>query len=278
MTRVKICGITSKTEVDFINRYLPDYIGFVFAASKRRVTPEKAAELAAGLSPAIKKVGVFVDMEPEEAAGTAAIAGLDALQLCGSEDARYIAGLRRLLKPGTEIWKAVRMGGGVDPGSGCETGGGIIAGYHSEPGGGTHPGSGSGPGGGSDKAAGGEDTMSGHPQPVGAFVIGSMGDSPEYTYECLEAYSADRLILDTYNANRAGGTGQTFDWGLAQRLGRRVRLPIILAGGLNPGNVRQAIEQVAPFAVDTSSGVEGVGIKDEEKVRSFIEAVRGESR
>jgi phosphoribosylanthranilate isomerase len=211
MTRVKICGITSKTEVEFINRYLPDYIGFVFAASKRRVTPENAAELAAGLSPSILKAGVFVDMEPEEAAGIAALAGLDALQLCGSEDERYIAELRRRLKPGTEIWKAVRMGGDI-------------------------------------------------------------------VYESLEACSADRLILDTYNAKQAGGTGQTFDWGLTKQLRKHIRLPIILAGGLDPVNVRQAIEQVEPFAVDTSSGVEGVSVKDEAKVRSFIEAVRGESR
>jgi phosphoribosylanthranilate isomerase len=109
-------------------------------------------------------------------------------------------------------------------------------------------------------------------------VTGSKSVSRENVYESLGAYSADRIILDTYNANQAGGTGKTFDWGLAQQLGKHVRLPIILAGGLNPGNVRQAIEQVSPFAVDTSSGVEGVGIKDEEKVRSFIEAVRGESR
>ncbi len=253
MTRVKICGITNKTEVEFINRYLPDYVGFVFAASKRRVTPEKAAELAAGLSPAIKKVGVFVDMKQEEAAGITAFAKLDALQLCGSEDVRYIAELRCLLKPGTEVWKAVRMGGGIHPGSGSDPGGGAYLV------GGTHP-------------------ACGHPQSDGAFVIGSKDGSPQQVYESLKAYSADRLILDTYNANQAGGTGQTFDWGLAQQLGRHVRLPIILAGGLNPGNVRQAIEQVVPFAVDTSSGVEGVGMKDEAKVRSFIYAVRRESR
>lgn len=206
LAKVKICGITCKAEIEFINKYLPDYIGFVFTASKREVTPEKAAGLTAGLSPDIRKAGVFVDMEPEKAAEIASVAGLDALQLHGSEDAHYIVKLRRLLKPGTEIWKAVRVGG---------------------------------------------------------------GNETE-----LISFGADRLLLDTYTANMPGGTGQTFDWGLALQIKEQTRLPIILAGGLHPGNVRRAIVQVSPFGVDTSSGVEGDGIKDEQKVRKFIEAVR----
>ena len=247
MTKVKICGITNITEIDFLNKYLPDYIGFVFAASKRRVTAEKAADLAAGLSPAIRKVGVFVDMELEKAAAISALVGMDALQLHGSEDASYIVALRRLLKPGTEIWKAVRMGGGISPGRSSELGGSA-------------------------------DTAGGHLQSDEALVLGSKGSNLGHVYESLGSYSADRLILDTYIADRSGGTGKTFDWGLAQQLGKHIPLPIILAGGLNPGNVRRAIEQVSPFAVDTSSGVEGDGMKDEVKVRNFIETVREGSR
>lgn len=237
MTRVKICGITSKTEIEFINRYLPDYIGFIFAESKRRVTPEKAADLAAGLSPAIGKVGVFVDMEPEAVADIAALAGLDALQLHGSENARYIWELRRLLKPGTEIWKSIRMGGN-EPGSHLYLHSTTKPNYNA-------------------------------PASRNAFL-------PEP--ERIIPSDADRLILDTYVADSSGGTGRTFDWGLAQQLRKQTLLPFILAGGLHPGNVRQAIDQVSPYAVDTSSGVEGDGIKDEEKVRNFIATVRGERR
>ena len=258
MTKVKICGITNITEIDFLNQYLPDYIGFVFAASKRRVTAEKAADLAAGLSPAIRKVGVFVDMEPEKVAAISALVGLDALQLHGSEDASYIAALRRILKPGTEIWKAVRMGGGINPGR------------SSEPDGGNRLDSGSGPV--SGNTAGGDLHLN------GALLPDLQSDRPGHEYENTVSRFANRLILDTYTADRSGGTGKTFDWGLARQLRKRTQLPFVLAGGLHPGNVRRAIKQVSPFAVDTSSGVECDGMKDEVKVRNFIEAVREGSR
>jgi len=83
---------------------------------------------------------------------------------------------------------------------------------------------------------------------------------------------ADRLLLDTYEPDRQGGTGRTFDWEHAVGLG--TDMPMILAGGLNPDNVKKAILRLSPYAVDTSSGVEGDGIKEESKVRAFVEAVR----
>ena len=78
--------------------------------------------------------------------------------------------------------------------------------------------------------------------------------------------SADYILLDS----GAGGTGQTFDWSLIQELGR----PYFLAGGLTPENVAEAVQQLYPYAVDVSSGVETEGVKDAEKIRSFLEAVR----
>ncbi|HEX2944640.1 MAG TPA: phosphoribosylanthranilate isomerase [Clostridia bacterium] len=274
MTKIKICGITNIVEVNFLNRYLPDYIGFVFTESKRRVTPEKAVDLAAGLSPAIRKVGVFVDMEPGEAAGIAAFVGLDVLQLHGSENAEYIGLLRRLLKPGTEIWKAVRMGAGRGAGMGVRMG----AGMDGENGNNGCNGS-NGSNRKNSRLHADTDVLSGSgtDDVAGAYGTHSAADA-EQAYKSFESYGADRLILDTYIANSSGGTGRTFDWGLAEKLKKLTPLPIVLAGGLHPGNVRQAIERISPFAVDTSSGVEGDGIKDEEKVRNFIEAVRRESR
>jgi len=79
----------------------------------------------------------------------------------------------------------------------------------------------------------------------------------------------DALLLDTYVPNKLGGTGITFDWKLAAEARRYGR--IILAGGLNPGNVAAAISMVKPYAVDASSGLEqSPGAKDHEKMAKFI--------
>ncbi|MGE8497449.1 MAG: phosphoribosylanthranilate isomerase [Pseudomonas sp.] len=89
----------------------------------------------------------------------------------------------------------------------------------------------------------------------------------------IAAYpSAAGVLLDTFVAGVPGGTGEAFDWSLVPR---GVKTPIILAGGLTPDNVRGAIEQVRPYGVDVSGGVEASkGIKDAAKVRAFV----GESR
>ena len=76
------------------------------------------------------------------------------------------------------------------------------------------------------------------------------------------------LLLDAYHPGVKGGTGSSFDWGL---IPRQCRLPIILAGGLSPENAELAVQQVRPYAVDVSSGVEaGKGIKDATKMAAFI--------
>ena len=83
---------------------------------------------------------------------------------------------------------------------------------------------------------------------------------------------ATGLLLDTYVADLAGGSGQAFDW---NRIPRHLGKPVILAGGLTPENVAEAVRKVRPFAVDVSSGVElSKGIKDANKISAFIEAVR----
>ncbi|AYC33529.1 phosphoribosylanthranilate isomerase [Pseudomonas cavernae] len=83
---------------------------------------------------------------------------------------------------------------------------------------------------------------------------------------------ASGILLDTYVLGVPGGTGEAFDWSLVPHdLGR----PIILAGGLNPANVRAAVAQVRPYAVDVSGGVEASkGIKDAEKIRAFLRELR----
>ncbi|MFW6108461.1 MAG: phosphoribosylanthranilate isomerase [bacterium] len=96
----------------------------------------------------------------------------------------------------------------------------------------------------------------------------------------IDAYPAQACLLDACVAGRYGGTGETFDWGLAARAA--TAKPVILAGGLRPENVADAVRQVRPYAVDVSSGVEAEpGIKDAERVRAFVRAARsalGEGR
>jgi len=85
--------------------------------------------------------------------------------------------------------------------------------------------------------------------------------------------SARGLLLDTYVAETPGGTGQSFDWSL---IPQQTTNPVILAGGLNPANVATAIQQVHPYAVDVSGGVEASkGCKDHDKIIAFINEVKG---
>jgi len=87
-------------------------------------------------------------------------------------------------------------------------------------------------------------------------------------------HSAQGILVDAYQKGVPGGTGKTFDWA---RLPREITFPLILAGGLNPVNVRKAIHAVHPYAVDVSGGVEcEKGIKDHEAIARFInEVTRG---
>lgn len=96
----------------------------------------------------------------------------------------------------------------------------------------------------------------------------------ESTLATANRYEVDALLLDAYVPGQHGGTGASFDWSLAKAVVDRGHT-VILAGGLDPSNVADAIRAVRPFAVDVSSGVEsGPGIKDAPKVRAFIEAAR----
>lgn len=91
--------------------------------------------------------------------------------------------------------------------------------------------------------------------------------------QILESWSpyAERFVLDTYHPHQLGGTGATHDWQRAAALCVHASKPVILAGGLNPDNVAQAVRLVRPAGVDVSSGVEASpGRKDAAKVRAFI--------
>ncbi len=97
-------------------------------------------------------------------------------------------------------------------------------------------------------------------------------DSPSDPMEQVQPGFAVALMLDAAHGPYRGGGGQPFDWEVARRVAERV--PMMLAGGLSPENVHEAIGLVAPWAVDVSSGTETNGRKDHARVRAFIEAVR----
>jgi phosphoribosylanthranilate isomerase len=83
----------------------------------------------------------------------------------------------------------------------------------------------------------------------------------------------DAILLDSFSKGQYGGTGKTHDWTLSRQIKEAVApVPVILAGGLKPENVKEAILAVEPYAVDVASGVEASpGVKDHSKVRAFVE-------
>lgn len=105
--KIKICGLTRPEDIAAVNEARPDYIGFVFAKSKRQVDERQAADLKKSLAPGILTVGVFVDAPLEQIESLCRKGLLDAAQLHGNEDAAYMKALRaRIRQP---ILKALRV-------------------------------------------------------------------------------------------------------------------------------------------------------------------------
>ena len=199
MTKIKLCGITTESDIALVNQLQPEYVGFVFAKkSKRYIQEDLAKGLKEKLNSHIQAVGVFVDEPVENVVRLLNDNVIDVAQLHGREDERYIRSLRK------ETTKPI----------------------------------------------------------IKAFVIKDIGDMTE-AGEC----SADFVLLDA-----GAGSGEKFDWDLIKSMNR----PFFLAGGLHPGNVKEAINQVHPYAVDVSSGIETNGKKDRIKMADFVSAVRKE--
>ncbi len=110
MTKIKICGLCRPEDIDYVNRFRPDWCGFVinFPRSHRNVTPERARKLRAGLDPAVTPVGVFVDSPVETVAALLNDGTISIAQLHGHEDGDYIAALRAAA-PGCTVWKAFKV-------------------------------------------------------------------------------------------------------------------------------------------------------------------------
>lgn len=219
MTRIKICGMRREEDILLANQFRPDYIGLIFAASKRKVTPEQASRLVGQLDPGIAAVGVFVDEEPARIAAIAATTGLAAVQLHGHEGRAEWAALRRLLPPSVAIWQKIAVP--ID-----------------------------------------------RPEAVNRLEKVENEISRIGPGETLP----DIWLLDTEVGGQSGGTGRTFPWDVCS--GFAARHPVACAGGLNPGNVADAISALHPAIVDCSSGVERDLIKQADLIDAFCRNVR----
>jgi phosphoribosylanthranilate isomerase len=97
--KVKICGLKRAEDVSYVNEYLPDYVGFVFAGEKRRITIEQATQLRGMLNPAIQVVGVFVNESIEVIRQLVNEHIIDIVQLHGDEDEDYVKKVKELMVP-----------------------------------------------------------------------------------------------------------------------------------------------------------------------------------
>ena len=225
--QIKICGLQREEDIRIVNEVLPEYAGFILADGRRRtVTPEKMAELAAGLDRRILRVAVFLDQDPEWICSLAEQGLMDVIQLHGSENVDMIRFIQK--RTGKKVIKALR----VDTPADTKT----TAGSSSEEAGYTarNP---------------------------------SAQEQAEDLARRAEACPADLILLD----HGAGGSGEAFDWSLTGG----IRRDFMLAGGLTPKNVLEAIGMARPMAVDVSSGVETDYVKDAARVKLFVSAVRG---
>ncbi|MBB3733235.1 phosphoribosylanthranilate isomerase [Nonomuraea dietziae] len=192
---VKICGLSEPEHVEAAVEAGADAIGLVMTASPRRVTPSRAAELAALAPSHVLTVGVFMGEPVEEVRQAAQAAGVGAVQLHGRHPHADFTALKDL---GLTLVRAVAADADLRTG----------------------------------------------------------------------AFDEDLLIVDAPRA----GAGEPWDWTAVRG---RPSGNWLLAGGLDPGNVRQAIEAARPWGVDVSSGVEVArGVKDSALIRSFLRAAR----
>lgn len=199
--KIKICGLFRDCDIDYVNEAMPDFIGFVFAKSRRQVSTEWAKVMRPRLRSEITPVGVFVNEPLARVVKLLNDNIIEMAQLHGTENETYIQELKTLTnKP---IIKAVRVLSQED-------------------------------------------------------------------IEAAQNTVADYLLLD----NGAGGTGESFDWSLVSKVKKQKQKPFFLAGGLNSGNLEQAILATSPYAVDLSSGVETDGIKDRNKILEIVRRMR----
>jgi len=207
-TWTKICGTTCLEDALKSMEAGADALGFIFAPSKRRVTPEQAREIIAALPPRVERIGVFMNSTAAEIASIVSEVGLTGIQMHGEEfPAEVYTYLPRDRRDQMRKIKTILVRDG--------------------------------------------------------FALR------------LDGYANAPGVVDAWLLDSGAGSGKVFDWQAARaQLGGR-QGKFIVAGGLTPENVGDAIRTFRPWGVDVVTGVEREpGRKDPEKLRAFVEAVR----
>jgi phosphoribosylanthranilate isomerase len=255
MLKIKICGITSPEDALLAAEAGADAIGLNFyEQSPRYVTPERAKQIVQSLDPLRVKLataqpggwngwifGVCVNKTFDEARRHSVLAGTANWQLHGDESPQVVAGLSRIAKLVDEQGQSYRtfLERRNNPSSSLSKSFAIIRAFRCR-----------------------EPRMN---------LIHS------YLAECKDAGALPHaVLLDAYAPGAYGGTGQVVDWNVVRNeRDQLMGLPVILAGGLTPENVAEAIATAQPDAVDVASGVEtSPGKKDPDKLRRFIAEAR----
>jgi phosphoribosylanthranilate isomerase len=250
MTKIKICGITNLEDALTAAAAGADYLGFIFyPPSPRAITPETATAVAAQLRAGEKcpiLVGVFVNETAERMAAILDQCQLDLAQLSGEEVPSLIGDPQSPLYG--RAYKALRPTSFTEAEAEAE--------WYLPP----------------------DNPRPLSPPPGDGLLPGDrFRQDFDPARSSVQAAAVPRLLIDTHHPTLRGGTGQTGDWQMIAQLAETIP-GLMLAGGLTPDNVAEAVAQVRPFAVDTASGVEsGPGKKDGEKVRRFVTAVRRSS-
>jgi phosphoribosylanthranilate isomerase len=255
MTWIKICGITNLDDALAAIDAGASALGFVFyPRSPRYVTIETARSIISQVPQTIEKVGVFVRESMDHVRDAVKEAGLTAVQLSGDESAEFSSGLFKELSNGSQRPTIFRTW----PAKVFDTPEGQNAGWDPVAAGLIEP----------DEAYNGKRVHKIHVAKNGDLFLETHGFRPGVI---------SGVLLDSSTAEKPGGTGLTFDWERVQPWAGIINSisKLIVAGGLHPGNVQEAIHLLHPWGVDVSSGVEREpGKKDPRKVRAFVEAVR----
>ncbi len=249
MTRVKICGVRTVDAAIAAAEAGADFVGVMFAESKRKVTPQECHDVVSALKAwrverQKGRYGEEVEFEAPVAGEVARGASWYGAWSDALDDA--LMRWRPLIvgvfadQPLADV-NAIASAAGVDL---VQLSGDESADYVRDV---------------------------GHPI-LKAIHVEDDADAMDLLDVAVERRAA-ALLVDTASPDARGGTGISFDWNVAAELARRV--PFLLAGGRTPENVAAAVEQVEPWGVDVSTGVETAGKKDAEKIRAFVRAAKG---